>query len=254
MKKNKDILAKAIEQLKNEHIPDGPSEELIEATVTKLNQADVTACQTDSSRIKLINLIRNTNTFINLTTKVAAAAVLLVLAGYAIGRLTVPKSPDVEQLQAALEPTIRQKLLQEMMQYWQESLAGGYAQLKDELQRQYRQDLTEFAIQTLAATNTVTNQRLQTLIDAINSAQIENRRSVATALEQIELNRLRDKTQLSNALVGFAIQTEDELLRTKQDITHLLSYTQPNSLVPSEFKNLSDDSQDSNNINKRSKK
>jgi len=43
---------------------------------------------------------------------------------------------------------------------------------------------------------------------------------------------------LTNAFATFAVRTEDELLRTKQDMAQLLSYTQPDSSVPNESKNL----------------
>jgi hypothetical protein len=52
---------------------------------------------------------------------------------------------------------------------------------------------------------------------------------------------------LSNAFVTFAVRTEDELLRTKKNMAQLLSYTQPDILVPNESENP-------NNSNERSKK
>jgi hypothetical protein len=160
--------------------------------------------------------------------------VLLIIAGYAAGRLSAPRGPDAEQLQAALEPAIRQNLLDEMKQYWQLALVSSYVHLKDDLTQQYRRDLSRFAIQTLAASNAVTNELLTELIESINEAQTEDRQWVAAAFEQIELNRLQDNAQLSNAFVTFAVRTEDELQRTQQNMVKLLSYTQPDSSVPNE--------------------
>jgi len=168
---------------------------------------------------------------------VAAAVVLLILAGYAAGRLSAPRLPDAEQLQAVLEPAIRQNLLDEMKRYWQLGLTSNYVRLKDELSQQYRHELDQFAIQTLAASNAVTNQLLAELVQSINAAQTQDLRRIAAALEQIELNRLQDNTQLSNAFATFAVRTEDELQRTKKNMAQLLSYTQPDSSVPNEFKN-----------------
>ena len=103
-------------------------------------------------------------------------------------------------------------------------LTNGYVQLRDELGRQYRQDVERFAVQTLAASSSVTNERLAALVESIDAAQAADRQWVVAALRQIELDRLRDNEQLSTAFAGFAVRTEDELERTKQGVVQLLSY------------------------------
>jgi len=241
MKKPKDILNDAIKALAGMQVPPGPPPELIEATVAKLKAAGNS--QETSEIIKITGRFEATKRLI----KYAAAAVLVLSTGYTIGRLTAPKRPDIEQLRSALEPAIRQNLLQEMTQYWQVGLTNSYAQLKNEVQQQYRRDLTEFAIQTLAASSSVTNERLQELIDAINTAQMQDRQWFTASLKHIELNRLQDKTQLATGLETLALQTEDQFQQTRQDIVKLLSNSQVDSLIPNKFKN-------SNNTNERSKK
>ncbi|MBA7478748.1 hypothetical protein ES707_14176 [subsurface metagenome] len=231
MKENENILEKAVKALKNEQVPPCPPRELADATIAKLTEASGQSnTVTAGRRFRFIERLKATNSF----TKVAAAAVLLIIAGYATGRLSAPRGPDAEQLQAALEPAIRQNLLDEMKQYWQLALTSSYVQLKEDLTQQYRRDLSRFAIQTLAASNAVTNELLTELIESINEAQTEDRQWVAAAFEQIELNRRQDNAQLSNAFVTFAVQTEGELLRTRQNMAQLLSFTQPNSPVPNE--------------------
>jgi len=235
MKKSKNIFEKAVKALKNELIPPGPPRELADATAAKLTEASGQPnTVTTGRRIRFIERLKATNSF----TKVAAAAVLLIIAGYDTGRLSAPRGPDAEQLQAALEPVIRRNLLDEMKQYWQLALASSYVQLKDDLTQQYRSDLNQFAAYTLVASGAATSQLLEELIESINTAQTQDRQWVSAAFEQIELNRLRDNAQLSNAFATFAVRTEDELLRTKQDMAQLLSYTQPDSSVPNESKNL----------------
>ena len=234
MKENEDILENAVKALKNEQIPPGPPQELADATIEKLTRASE---QTDAvnldKRIRFIGLRT-----INSLTKIAAAAVLLIIVGYAAGRLSAPKPPDIEQIQATLEPAIREQLLGEVKQYLQLGLASCYVRLKDDLSQQYRSDLNQYAAQTLAASGAVTNQLLEELIESINAAQAQDRQWVAAALEHIESNRIRDNAQFSNALVSFADQTEEELLRTKQDLAQMLSfYTQPDSSIPKEFEN-----------------
>jgi hypothetical protein len=209
MEEHKDILDKAIDALANTNVPPGPPKELTDATVAKLAEAADNA-QDEFKTIRFVDKFK----FAKGLVKFAAAAVILITAGYAIGRFSAPKAPDIEQLQAALEPAIRQNLLREMVPYVQAGLANGYTQIKNELQQQYRRDLSDFAIQTLAASNTVTNQRLQQLIEAINTSQTHERQWYATALETL------------------AVQTEDQLQKTKQDMVQLLSYTQPDSVAP----------------------
>jgi hypothetical protein len=217
---------------------------LADATIEKLTRATE---QTDAVNLdKRIRFIGPRT--INSLSKIAAAAVLLIIVGYAAGRLSAPTPPDIEQIQATLEPAIREQLLGEVKQYLQLGLASCYVRLKDDLSQQYRSDLNQYAAQTLAASGAVTNQLLEELIESINAAQAQDRQWVAAALEQIESNRIRDNAQFSNALVGFADQTEEELLRTKQDLAQMLSfYTQPDSSIPKEFEN-------SNNYNERNKK
>jgi hypothetical protein len=209
MEEPKDILDKAIDALANTNVPPGPSKELKDATVVKLTES-ADSYQDEFKTIRFIDRIKPMKGLI----KFAAAAVLLIACGYTAGRLSAPKTPDIEQLRSAIEPAIRQNLLQEMGQYMQVGLASGYAQIKNELQQQYRRDLSDFAIQTLAASSTVTNQRLQQLIDAINTSQTHERQWYATALETL------------------AQQTEDQLQKTRQDMVQLLSYTQPDNSAP----------------------
>ena len=160
------------------------------------------------------------NIFKSPITKFAAAAVLLIAAGYATGRLSAPQPLDVEELKAALEtslkaslePAIRQDLIAQLNEQWQSAFAVSSARLKEDLHQQVRRDLTEFAAQTLAASGTLTNQRLMELIWLIEVARIRERQQVAAALEQIE----QEKIQFRNGLLAVAAQT-NELLSTKQD-------------------------------------
>jgi flagellar biosynthesis regulator FlaF len=143
--------------------------------------------------------------------KLAAAAVLLIAVGYAVGRLTTPQ-PDMEQLQSALETSLRASLTKDMDHRWKSAFAANCIQLKDELQQQVRRDLTEFAAQTLAASNSRTEQRLIQLINLIETARARDRRQTAAALEKIEY----DKKLLGKGLVALAAQTS-ELRDIKQD-------------------------------------
>ncbi|MHC5059844.1 MAG: hypothetical protein ACYTFK_02000 [Planctomycetota bacterium] len=145
--------------------------------------------------------------------KWAVAAVLLILAGYAVGRFTGP-GVDVDRLSA--------NLTKEMTQQWRAELAANYIQLKEELNRQHQKDLNSFALQTLTASTTSTNQLLIELIQSINAAQAQDRQWVMEALNQVESNRLADTVRFRNGLQSLAVLTGDEFARTRQGMAQLL--------------------------------
>ena len=177
------------------------------------------------------------------TVRLAAAAVVLIAAGFAAGRLSSPRPLDMEQLHASLasslQPAIRQSVLEQVSRDRQLAIAGSNARLKEELDRfkeefnvQYTRDLNEFAAKTLAVSGAVTNQLLRDLIYRVSTTQLHDRHRIAAALKQIESNRVQDKTELSEGLVGLAELTRIELNRTKQDMAHMLSIAPPESLDP----------------------
>jgi hypothetical protein len=148
--------------------------------------------------------------------KLAAAAVLMIGAGYIGGRVSTPEPLDVQEFQATLEsslksslvPAIRQELLSEIDDRWQSTLAASNAKVKDELAQQVRRDLTEFAAQTLVASGTRTDQRLMELIRLIEATRIQDRRRMASAFDYIE-------SRFGNGLVTLAART-DELFDTER--------------------------------------
>lgn len=226
MKDSDDILAKAMEQMKNQRIPPGPPKEVVDATIARLAQAADERGQPTSKSPNIIPAIRSTRSFL----KFAAAAALLLAAGYLVGSLSTPEPLDAQQLYAAIRPAIQQELLEPMNRDWLLTLASSNADLKDELHSEFRQDLNRFAVQTLVASGAATNELLKEFIDAVKATQARDLRSVAAALLEIELDRMRDKAQLTNGLETFAILYDDELQRTRRDIVQLIyDQPQPNS-------------------------
>ena len=126
--------------------------------------------------------------------KLAAAAVLLIAMGFLAGRFFGPEPIDAESL--------RQSLLAEMDSRQQSAFEANCARLKDELQRQVRRELIQFAAQTLAASGTQTQQQIKELIQVIEAARIQDRRNVEAALEHIE-------SQFGNGLVTLAARTNE---------------------------------------------
>ncbi len=231
MEHEDDILQRAIEQYRNEPIPPHPPQAVVDATVAKL--AEAAARTADSPRH------RNTHVF-RLTTRFAAAAAVLIFAGYAVGRLSAPRTLDIEQLRLAMEaslatsiePTVRQRVIEDLGQQWQATLETTYVALREDLSVQYRQDLAQVAIQTLAASNAYTNRLLEDLIQSINVADVQKRQWFAAGLEQIDTARRQDNTQFADALVSFASAVGGEFERTKQDMVNLLADPRGGSGAP----------------------
>ena len=153
--------------------------------------------------------------------RLAVAAVVLITAGFLAGRLSAP-TVDAELLRAqlyaslaeAVTAQVEQDMLAQLSKQYDTAFAANSDRLKDQLHQQVRRDLTEFAAQTLAASRTMTDQRIIELVRSIEAARAVDRRRIATALSQIEWNRYRDKTEIGSGLETIAARTT-ELLHTQ---------------------------------------
>jgi len=231
METNKDLLAEAIEQLRRAGLSQPVPKELLDETIKRLAE-----CRPESGvaalrdRLHAGNGTSSRRGLFGPGLRWVAAAAALILAGYAAGRLSAPAPMDLEELRAALapsiaasiEPVLRAELNEDMKQQYQVALASTYVRLKEELTQERRDDLNRFAMQTLAASNATTNALLANLVQAIDTAQAQDRRSVALAISRIEAKRLQDRTQLATGLQTLAFRTEDELSRTKKVLARLL--------------------------------
>ncbi len=117
-----------------------------------------------------------------------------------------------------------------MKHHYQLGLASTYVRVKDELTEQYRNDLNRFAVQTLAASNAVTNDLLTQLVQSLDTAKAQDFRRIALALYEMERSRVQDKTQLASGLQTLAYCTENELTRTRQQFAQLLTDVRPEEL------------------------
>jgi len=225
-RRERDILAEAIEQLKKQGRASPLPSEVLDETVRRMAECGMRNAESGADRLSLRTSHSALRIFSGWHSKLAAAAVLL-LAGYLAGRA---RSPDVEQLRetltpaiaASLEPVLHQRLSEEMKDHYSVALAAGYLRLKEEFAQQYRDDMNRFALQTLAASNATTNALLADLVQTIDTAQTQDRRRTALAISEIEAKRIQDKTQLAAGLETLAYRTEDELSRTKKVLARFL--------------------------------
>jgi len=123
--------------------------------------------------------------------KLAAAAVLMIGAGFVGGRLSAPEPLYMQQLQAtlesslksSLEPVIRRQLQDEIDNRLQLAFAANNNTLKRELAQQVRRDMETYANQTLTAVSNLTDQRLIEFARMIEAARIKERQRVAAAFD-----------------------------------------------------------------------
>jgi len=224
MKKREDKLSEAVARLKQEGLSQELPKEVVDETLRRMADGGFPMADSRGRVLPIRPLFR-----------LATAAAVFVLLGYTAGRLATPKPMDLDQLRealvpsvaAAIEPALRARLAEETRRDYQLALARTYVRVKQELTEQYRSDLNRFALQTLAASNAVTNELLTQLVQNIDTVQTQDLRRITRALYEIEMNRVQDKTQLASGLQTLAYRTEDELSRTKNAIAQLAADTRP---------------------------
>jgi hypothetical protein len=226
MRKREDPLSEAIARLKREGQSADVPKEIVDETLRRMAEGEFPMADSDTRVLP----VRPPPSPIRNFARLAAAAGILVLCGYVTGRLSAPKPLDLDELRealapsvaAALEPGLRKRVVEEIRQDYQLALAGTYVRVKEELTEQYRNDLNRFALQTLAASNAVTNELLTQVVQSIDTAQTQDLRRIVRVLSEIEMNREQDKTQLASGLQTLAYRT-DELSRTNREIAQLVA-------------------------------
>lgn len=230
---NRDVLAEALAQLKQQGLSQQPPQAVVEETIRRLAESQSVPGNIEPSGAAARGPRRILLGWTAVRLSLGAAA--MVLLGYVLGRNSRPASVDMEELRkilapavaASIEPAIRQELMEELRQRYDGALVAGYVRVKEELTQQYRDDLNRFAVQMLTASNAATNQHLAALIENIDTIQAQDRKRIAQVLHQIELNRVQDKTQLAKGLQTLASRTEDKLWETRQQVVQLFANYQP---------------------------
>ena len=140
--------------------------------------------------------------FLNL----AAAAALVLLLGFGIGRLTA--RVDVEKIRAAIEPEIRRELSQEF---------AGLV----------REEVAKSASATLAASGQQTDQAMTLLAKALDERWMEDNRAIYAGLEKVESQSFGQFVSLKKDLDTVALNTDAGLRDTQQELVQLADYKQP---------------------------
>ena len=105
-------------------------------------------------------------------------------------------------------------------------IVGEYARMQDVLSEQITLQLTDYAEQTVVRNDLQTYSLLSQLIEAIQAAQEQNQQWALSAMAALEQQRLVDQEQVRSDLVSFAVYTDKELQRTRQELESLSSKQQ----------------------------
>jgi hypothetical protein len=111
-----------------------------------------------------------------LLARVAALLFLTLAVGIAIGRLSSRQQVDVERIRAELETSLKASITEVV---------------REDLAQEMEWRMAQYATQTLAASKAITNQRINELAQSMAAARWVDRQRVVSALEQVEMNRLR---------------------------------------------------------------
>ena len=136
-----------------------------------------------------------------LLARVAALLLLTLAVGIAIGRQSSRQQIDVERLRTDLETSLKV------------SLAGA---VRQDLTQEMEWRMAQYATQTLAASKAITDRRISELTQSMAAARWMDRQRVVSALEQVEVNRLRDTAQLGIGLSALAAPSNEIRIRGTQ--------------------------------------
>jgi hypothetical protein len=193
-------LDKAIEAVKNTQVPAGPSQDLTELTLHRLQAAaeQQDAVGEGEPQIGWASVARR-------FWPLAAAAMLM--AGFFVGRLTQPRSisrPDLASLEQSLYNRLQETLASDV----QAAQVQTYRRVVSDVNAALDQRLPMVAAEVLLASNSTTTQVIRDLVQIIRTNQVQQQKEFATALELIESDRLRDQAQLNTRFASFAAATE----------------------------------------------
>jgi len=137
----------------------------------------------------------------------AAAAALVLLVGFGVGRLTAAKA-DEAKVRAALAPELRRELSQEFARF-----------VHDELERS--------ASATLAAAGQQTDQAVALLAKALQDTRAEDNRAIYAALNKLESQSFEQFVSLKKDLDTVAVNADNGLKDTAEGLVELAGYSRP---------------------------
>ena len=158
------------------------------------------------------------------TLNLAAAAVLVLGLGLGLGRwFSAP--PDMGQLRASLENSLKASLIPELRQQVRQELTGQLQIKLAQLQQDSNSALAKVKGETIDATTADTAQALQELITAIRSARTEDQQAVAELVESLRKQHDGDFVSLRKDLETVATLTDEGIRAARMKLLELTALT-----------------------------
>ncbi|PYI86891.1 MAG: hypothetical protein DME26_08040 [Verrucomicrobia bacterium] len=161
----------------------------------------------------------------------AAAAAVLLFAGFGFGRAMSPTPPNAAMIRAAIEPSLkssletdlRQRLAREFEDKWQADLATARVKLLVEYKKQLQSELAGAADTTLAAALAEAQRLLAEFSNAETEKRVEDKQALLTVLKEMETKRLTDNAALRKDVETMAVLTELAFRSAQQEMVQLAS-------------------------------
>lgn len=153
-----------------------------------------------------------------------AAACVLITTGFMAGR-GFGSSMDVEvlrqQIAESIQPQIEDCVTASVLNTLETSIPEEYSKVKTALSDQIATGLEDYTKQVVMRNDIQTYRLLAELIDAIQTAQVQNREWALTAMGALEEQRLLEQEQVRSEMAAFVVYTDQELDRTRRELQNL---------------------------------
>jgi hypothetical protein len=151
--------------------------------------------------------------------KWALAALLMIAAGFALGRLASPQSNPPQEWAQKISSQVQLQVQSEVNQHLQDRLQT----LAEQIQMQSA-DLPASEMAALAREQQALNHSLHYL----EGQRQQDLQVLYDAILKLEANRVRDFSTLRRELETVAMFAESHLRKTKMDLINLATYAAPN--------------------------
>jgi hypothetical protein len=162
----------------------------------------------------------------------AAAAVVLVVAGIGIGRITGPRGLTAEQVRD-LEDRMTERVEARLAGQWAQAQQVSLTTLRQDLDQRFDAKVNQVALQVLAATNAATTRTLASVVEDLRTSQARERLWTAAALGRIESDRFQREASLNGDMAVLASLTQTQA-RSTRDLVSLFADEGLDSRNPTE--------------------
>jgi len=218
-----DLLDKTVEALKDGSSQGHPPAHVVEQTRARLRELSM-----GPSTIPVRPWLLGSSRWVQM----AAAAVVLVVAGIGIGRITGPRGLTAEQVRD-LEDRMTERVEARLAGQWAQAQQVSLTTLRQDLDQRFDAKVNQVALQVLAATNAATTRTLASVVEDLRTSQARERLWTAAALGRIESDRFQREASLNGDMAVLASLTQTQA-RSTRDLVSLFADEGLDSRNPTE--------------------